>query len=479
MAESLKLKTFKGTVWSAIDGFSGQIIGFLITLFMARMLTPADYGLVGMIGIFIAISNVLVVSGFSQALVRKQDRSDVDDSTVFYFNIVVGFILYWILFFCAPLISKFYNEPLLTPITRLIGLGLIFNSLCVVQRSQFTLKIDFKTTAKIAIISSLISGTAGIISALCGLGVWAIVIQQLSGMVLTTTLLWANSSWRPIKVYSWQSFRELFSFGSKLLLSGLLDTLFHNIYSLVIGKVYKASDLGFYSRAYSFSDLATSNLTGIIQRVTYPVLCKVQTEQERLADGYRRILKMSAFIIFPLLVGMASVAKPMVITLLTEKWVYAAVLLVPICLSGMWYPVHAINLNLLQVKGRSDLFLRLEIIKKILAIVVLVVTVPMGLYAMCWGGVISSLIALVINTYYTGKLINLGFFKQMYDLTPILLLSLSMGAIVWLTLKFCPIPVQGSLVLGIIEGAIIYILGAKIFRFTEFSELISLLRRNK
>ena len=444
---------------------------------MARILTPEDYGLVGMLAIFIAVSQSLIDSGFSQALIRKQDRSEIDNSTVFYFNIGVGAILYLILFFSAPLIASFYNEPQLVPITRIIGLSLVFNSLVVVQRALLTINLDFKTQAKASFVGVIISGAIGITMAYTGFGVWAIVWQQISNLAVVTVLLWILSRWKPIWAYSWKSFRELFSFGSKLLASGLLDTIFRNLYLIVIGKFFKASDLGYYTRAHQFTDFASSNITGIFQRVTYPVLCTIQNDDTRLSNVYRRLLRTSAFIIFPLMTGMAAVAKPMVISFLTEKWLFSAVLIQILCFSQMWYPVHAINLNLLQVKGRSDLFLKLEIIKKALTVIVLCITLPMGLIPLCIGTIFSSIIALIINTHYTGKLINLGFLKQMKDLLPTLLLSLATGMIVYLTVTYINMASWLALIVGVIEGIVLYIGMAKILRFNEFTELITIIRR--
>lgn len=446
-------------------------------ILMARILTPADYGIVGMLAIFIAISQSLVDSGFSQALIRKQDRSEIDNSTVFYFNIAVGFVMYLMLFFSAPLIADFYNEPLLVPITRAIGLGVVFNSLAVVQRALLTVRLDFKTQAKASLIGAIISGAIGIGMAYTGFGVWAIVWQQLSNLAIITTLLWILSHWKPIWAYSWKSFRELFNFGSKLLASGLLDTIYKNLYLIVIGKFFKAADLGYYTRAHQFTDFASSNITGIFQRVTYPVLSTIQDNDVKLADVYRRLLRTSAFIIFPLMMGMAAVAKPMVLSFLTKEWLFSAVLIQILCFSQMWYPVHAINLNLLQVKGRSDLFLKLEVIKKIIITITLCITLPFGLIPMCWGMLANSVIALVINTHYTGKLIHLGFFSQMKDLLPTLLLSLATGAIVYLTVSSLQINSWLSLGIGIIEGISIYILAAKLLQFKEFSELLSIVRR--
>lgn len=477
MQESLKKKTVKGTLWSSIERFSVQGISFIVMIIMARILTPADYGLVGMIAIFMAISQSLIDSGFSQALIRKQDRSEVDNSTVFYFNIAIGISLYLILFFCAPLIAKFYKEPRLITITRVIGLNLIFNSLSVVQRALYTINLNFKTQAKATLIGAIVSGGMGIWMAYSGYGVWAIVIQQITNFALISICLWIFSKWRPILAFSKESFKELFNFGSKLLASGLINTIYNNLYLIIIGKIFRASDLGYYTRAHQFTDFASSNLTGILQRVSYPVLCTIQTEDTRLADVYRRLLRISAYIIFPLMMGLAAVARPMVLTILTEKWLFAATLIVPLCFSQMWYPVHAINLNLLQVKGRSDLFLRLEIIKKIIGIVVICITIPMGLVAMCWGTVFNSIIALIINTHYTGELIHLGFLKQMWDLLPILLLSIGTGVVVWLSISFLALPPALLLATGLIEGIAIYVLGSKIFHFNEFSELLAIIRR--
>lgn len=478
MTESLKKKTVKGTLWSTVERFSVQGIMFVVMIIMARILTPADYGLVGMLTIFIAISQSLIDSGFSQALIRKQDRSEIDNSTVFYFNIGVGIILYIILFLLAPLIAKFYNEPLLIPITRTIGLSLILNSLVVVQRAMLTVQLDFKTQAKASLSGAIISGVIGIWMAYSGFGVWAIVWQQISNFAVITALLWILSKWKPIWAYSWKSFNELFSFGSKLLASGLLDTMYRNIYLIVIGKVFKASDLGYYTRANQFADFASSNITGIFQRVTYPVLCTIQEDDKRLAEVYRKLLKTSAFVIFPLMLGLAAVASPMVITILTEKWLYSAVLIQILCFSQMWFPVHSINLNLLQVKGRSDLFLRLEIIKKIIGVVILCVTLPFGLIALCWGMVANSMITLIINTHYTGKLIHLGFIAQIRDLLPILILSSVMALTVFLTVTFIPMPTEIALAVGILEGLILYVALAKIFHFKELSALITLLHKN-
>lgn len=476
MSDNLKKKTVNGLLWSCIERFSVQGVQFGISIIMARILTPNDYGLIGMLTIFIALSQSLIDSGFSQALIRKQDRTEVDNSTVFYFNIVVSFLLYGLLYVLAPYVSEFYNVPELTSLMRVVCISIIFVSLSVVQRAHLTGKLDFKAQAQASLMAAVISGVVGVWMAYQGYGVWSLAIQQILSQCLNTFFLWIVSEWRPAVVYSWSSFRSLFSFGSKLMAVGVIDTLYHNIFAIIIGKVFSAASLGFYTRAQSFSDLPSSNITGILQRVTYPVLCSIQDDDERLASVYRRFLKLSAFVMFPLMVGLASVATPLVLVLLGVQWGFTAVLLQIICFSMMWYPIHSINLNLLQVKGRSDLFLKLEIIKKIFLVIMLVITVPMGLLAMCYGQIVTSLFSLVVNTYYTGRFINVGFFRQMKDLFPTILLSLSMGLLAFSMTFFCQ-NAYIQLMMGVSIGFLYYLLMARAFGFAELHELFLIVNR--
>ena len=476
MADSLKQKAAKGILWSTVERFSVQGVQFVIMIVMARLLTPYDYGIIGMLAIFIAVAQSLIDSGFSQALIRKQGRTDVDNNTVFYFNIVVSALLYLILYVSAPFVADFYDTPQLCPVMRVVCLGIFFNSFAVVQRALLTIRIDFKTQAKAALTAAAISGIVGIVMAWHGFGVWSLVVQQLLNLGVNTGLLWLLSKWRPRLVYSWRSFHELFAFGSKLLASGLLDTVYRNIYPIVIGKLFSASSLGHYTRAHQFSEFPSSNVTGIIQRVTYPVLCEIQNDDVRLANIYRKFLKLSAFVIFPLMAGLAAVAEPFVNIMLGSQWGFCGQLLQVICFSMMWYPVHSINLNLLQVKGRSDLFLRLEVIKKILGVAVLCVTAPFGLMVMCYGQIFSSLVSLVINTYYTGKLINVGFVRQMRDLLPTTILCLIMFTLILLVNHFIGNDVV-ELCTGIVVGVVFYSLSSRVFKFSELDELLSLIKR--
>lgn len=474
--ESLKQKTTKGLFWSSVERFSNQGMSFLFSVILARMLDPSDFGIIAMITIFFAVAQSFVDSGFSNALVRKTDRREEDFSTCFYFNIGVGIMAYIVLFLIAPLVASFYNQPILSPIIRITGLGVVLNSLCVVQQALFTIKIDFKSQAKVTLSATIISGIVGVVLAYQGYGVWALVWQGVVLSLVRMGLLWLMSKWRPTTGFSKSSFNYLFGYGSKLLASGLLDTIYNNIYPIVIGKFYTPAQLGNYSRALSFAQLPSSNITSILQRVTFPVLSTIQDDIPRLQANYRRLLKLSAFIIFPLMTGLAAVAFPMIRLILTPKWEGCSLYLQIICFALMWYPIHAINLNLLQVKGRSDLFLRLEIIKKIVGVCIMCITIPLGITAMCIGMVASSLISLFINTYYTGKLINIGCLKQMRDLTPIFINSLIMGGIVYFSIQISDNDIL-QLSLSIIVGVLSYIGGASMITRSELKEFRNLFKR--
>ena len=465
--ESLKNKTIKGVIWSSVERFSVQGVQFLVLLIIARILDPKDFGLVGMLAIFLAVAQSLIDSGFSQALIRKQNRTELDNDTVFYFNIIVSILLYFLLFAIAPWVADFYKEPQLVNLMRVLCLIVIINSFAVVQRAIYTAKLDFKTQAKASFIAALVSGVFGVWMAMNEYGVWTLVWQQLLNAGINTLLLWLFSNWYPKLQYSWKSFRELFAFGSKLLASGLLDTIYTNMYALVIGKIFTASSLGYYSQADRFTKLPSSNLTGILQRVTYPVLCSIQNDDERLRNDYRKLLRLSAFTIFPLMCLLAGVAYPLVELLIGEKWRFAATLIIPLSFTMMWWPIHAINLNLLQVKGRSDLFLKLEIIKKTIGVTVLVLSIPFGLLFMCYAGIVTSLLCLIINTYYTGKLIQVGFLMQMKDLSSVLFTSLSIFAI-----AYCVTQYISSILLQLIIGCVLSVsFFVSVVYFLKFKEL--------
>jgi O-antigen/teichoic acid export membrane protein len=470
----LKSKTSAGLRWSVFEQVSKQGVGFVISIIIARILSPSDYGIIGMIAVFTGISSVFVGAGFGSALIRKQDRSDIDFSTVFYYNIVVSIFFYIVLFLSAPYIAKFYDTPILIPITRVVGLNLVIGAIGAIQSTKLNIAIDFKTQTKISAISLLITGIIGISMAYLGFGVWALVFQELASTIISTGLVWYFIRWKPLLIFSVKSFKELFGFGSRLMLSFLLDAIYTNIYEVVIGKKFSPADLGFYSRAKGLARLPSSNITNVISRVTFPVLSEMQNDDNRLKTNYRKLIKMSAFIIFPLMMVLSALGEPLILILLTDKWLPAVPYLQVLCFSLMFYPIHALNLNLLQVKGRSDLFLKLEIVKKINITIVLIISSHFGILVMCYGAIFNSIVSLIINTYFTGKLLNMGFIAQMKDLLPILSLSILTGIITFVPSVF----LEGSfskLFTGAILGGLFFFGAARIFKFQELREAINFL----
>lgn len=408
-----------GFIWSALDSFGNQAIGLMISLTLAKLLGPSVYGLIAMLAIFMAIANVFITGGFGSALIRKTDRSEADFSTTFYFSLVVSFICYGLLYSAAPYIAQFYNQPELTLLTRIIALTIIINTFAVIPRVMLTVNLNFKVQAKCNITSLIISGLLALSLAYDNYGVWALVAQQISSVLITTLMLNIVSPWKPKTSFCKKAFKELFGFGSKLLISDLISTLYSNIYIVIIGKQYNATQLGLFNNANILSMTPATTITGIIQKVTYPMLSNIQHDTKKLDDTYLLTLKFAAFIIFPVMFGVCIIAKPLIAVLLGPQWQGSAELISIITMAFMLHPIHAINLNMLQVKGRSDLFLKLEIIKKVIMTLMLIITVPMGIKAMCVGMVVQSYLALLVNTYYTGKLSSLTAYTQLTALLPI------------------------------------------------------------
>lgn len=470
MAGSLKHKAIHGVGWSFIDNMASSGITFLVGLVLARLLTPKEYGIMAMIAVFIAVSNSIIDSGFSNALIRKTRIERVDYNTVFYFNLTVSILIYTLLYLAAPAISVFFKESVLVEIIRILGLVLIINAFSVIPRTQFVRDVNFKTQTKVSLISSISSGVFGIGMALGGMGVWSLVGQQLSRQFLNTLFLWIYSKWYPVWEFSRKSFKELFEFGSKLLLSGLLDTIYKNIYYIIIGRFYTSAQLGQYTRADQFNMIFSSNLTSVVQRVSYPVLSSIQEEPERLREAYQKVIKITMLITFACMLGLAAVAKPLILILIGEKWLPAVYFLQIICFSGMLYPLHAINLNILQVKGRSDLFLKLEIIKKIIAVGPIVVGVVYGIEYMLWGGVLTSFIAYFLNSYYSANLMNYPTSEQIKDILPTFLTSFLVAAFMW-SVSFWNISVYALLPIQLLAGISLTLLIYEKLHLDEYLEL--------
>lgn len=469
--DDLKTKTKKGFVWSTIERFSTQGIQFFFGILIANLLSPQDYGIIAMPLVFLALAQVFIDSGFSNALVRKPQIEEADLSTAFYFNIVVGVICYGILFAASPWIANFYNTPVLTNILKITALATLFNPLCAVQQAILTKQIDFQTQAKVSVTAALVSGIVGLALAYFGYGVWALVFQQVVAALIRTVLLWTLSKWKPITGWSKKSFEYLWGYGSKILAVGILDTVFNNIYPVIIGKFYSAKDLGNFTRAQQFADLPIANVTGILQRVTFPVLSTIQYEDERLKSNYLKLLRVTAFVMFPVMLGLTTLAEPLILVLLGEKWLECVILLQILCLAKIWTPLNAVNLNLLQVKGRSDLFLKLEVIKKTIIILVMFITIPRGILWMVGGTVVTTFISFMINTYYTRKLINIGLFVQVCELIPITITTFFMvGCILSVYWIFDNIYLR--LFGGLFVGTSIYMLLANIFKLRAWQDVL-------
>ena len=443
---------------------------------MARLLSPSDYGITALPAVFIAVAGVFANAGFSTAMIRKPNLTEHDLSTAFYYSTIVGIICYLLLFFASPWIADFYNTPVLEPLMRVTALSFIYGPLGTPQNIILQRRLDFKTPAKISVVCRIISGVIGIAMAFYGYGVWALTISYMFAGIVGLCINVYVVRWFPKTGWSRESFKYLWGFGNKLMGSQLLDTLYNNITPVFIGKYYSPADLGVYNRAEGYAALPSKNIHGVISSVTYPVLSKMQDDEERLANNYRRILKATAFVIFPIMMLLAALARPLILVMITAKWEACIILLQIICFSMMWWPIHAINLNLLLVKGRSDYFLKLEIIKKTYGIIILLLTLPFGLTIFCIGRILSSIISLIVNTYYTGKIINLGFFKQMKDLLPSLSLSFLIFFISLGTTYLIPNMTLQILIGGLL-GIGIYIAMAFLLKMEELKDIIYLLKR--
>jgi len=410
--ESLKNRAFKGMVWKAVEKIASTGISFIIGVILARILMPSDYGLIGMLAIFFAFTELFIDSGFSSALIQKKDRTEVDYSTIFYFNLIVSILLYLILFFSAPLIANFFNTPVLSVLTRVLSLNILFNSLSLVQQTRLTINLEFRTQAIVSLICVIISGSVGILMAYHGFGVWALVIQNITSGIVRTALYFFINKWIPKWIFSVSSFKQLFGFSSKLLGAGLLGAIFNNIYSLLIGKLFSAKDVGFYSRAMQFPQLLSDLFTTVLQGVTFPIMTSMQDDRTRLISVYDRLMRMSVFFVIPALTLFALVAEPFIRLLLTEKWMPVVPLIQWLCFARMITPISSLNMNILNTIGRSDLFFKVDVIKMPLAIVALIITLPLGLKAVVIGHLITTFINFFINAYYPGKIFGYGAIKQ-------------------------------------------------------------------
>ena len=475
MAEqSLKDKTVKGTFWSAVDNVAKYLVTFIVGIVLARLLSPDDYGLIGIITIFTVICQTIIDGGFLNALIRKRDATEDDFNTVFISNMAVSLLLYALLYFCSPLIAKFFAREELVSLTRVSSLGIIIGAFAIVQKAKLTKRIDFKTQTKVSLIASISSGIIGIGMASIGCGVWSLVFQSLSFNGIAAILLCFYNKWMPKLAFSTDSFKDLFGYSWKILVSGLLDSVWKELYQAVVGKFYSPATLGQYTRAKQFGQLFSSNLTGVVQRVTFPVLAEIQDDKERMKAAYRRIIKLTMYVTAILMFALGAVSEPLLYCLIGPKWHEAATYLPLICINMSLYPLHAINLNMLQVQGKSNLFLYLEIIKKVIAIGPLAIGVLISIKWMLIASIFTGIIAFFLNSAYSGKLIGYSSWAQVKDVAPSFGVA-SVMAIVVFCLKYIPISNWIILPLQILVGVSIILVLSEFSKLNEYKELKGML----
>lgn len=474
---SLKKKTIGGLLWSFVDLLGNQGIQFIIQVILARMLIPDHFGLIGMILVFTAVSNSLIDSGFTQALIREQKVTQKDYSTVFYFNIIISLVIYLCLFAAAPQISLFFEESELTEIVRVLTLGIIINSFGIIPRAILTKRVDFKTQAKVNTLASVLSGVVAVTFAFLGFGVWSLVVRTLVLNFVQSLFLSLTTKWRPSLVFSIVSFKRLFGFGWKLLVSGLINTIYDNVFYLIIGKQYSKTQLGYFTNASKFNDLAVQTMTSSIERVTYPVLSSMQDQKERLKQNYKQIMRLTGFLIFPAMAGLAAVGEPLILVIFGAQWETMTIYFQLLCLAGMLYPIHALNLNILQVTGRSDLFLSLEILKMSISVVLIFFALwyEVGIVWLVALIVLDSYISLFINIYFSGKQIAYSVREQMKDLLPVYLITLFMGAAVYMAGQILPDYNLPKLIIQISLGIAIYITCCKVLKIKELNMVLELM----
>ena len=465
---TLREKTINGVIWNAISNFSVKGIDFIVGIILARLLTPGEFGLIGTITIFLVLSEVFINSGFNQALIRKQDCSQKDYSTAFFFNLSVAIFLFLILLLIAQPISSFFNEPQLKPLIQVLGIGLIISSLTLVQQSILVKRIDFKLQTKINIVSSILSGILGIYMAFTGFGVWSLVTRSLANRGLISFFLWIWNKWKPEWIFSIESFKNLFGFGSKLLVSGLIGTLLNNLNYLVIAKYFSTQQLGYFTRAEMFKKLPSESISSIITTVAYPVLATVQDDRMLLKSYFKKMFLNTFFIIVILMVGLASTAENLILTLIGEQWLPSVIMLQLLCFTGIMVPLNSMNVNILNVVGRSDLYLKSQLIVQLLTIPNVFIGITWGIIPMIIGINLITIIGYVIYNNQSKKIINYPLKEQLFDVFPSVVIALIMGLIVLLVGYFSQLSSFPTLLLQIFSGCLFVILYGELFKVKEY-----------
>ena len=458
---------FSNFIWRFAERCGAQLVTFIVSIVLARILMPEDYGTVALVTVFTTIMQVFVDSGLSTALIQKKDADDLDFSSVFYFNFAVCIILYLIMFFAAPYISSFYNISELTPIIRVISLIIVISGVKGVQQSYVSRNMLFKRFFYATLGGTIFSAFLGIAMAYAGFGVWAIVAQQLSNTAIDTIILWITVKWRPKLMFSWKRLKGLLGFGWKLLCSALLDTGYNNLRNLLIGKIYSSSDLAFYNQGDKFPKLIITNINTSIDSVLLPAMSNEQDNRDKVKSMTRRSIMVSCYIMAPLMIGLACCASNIVTVVLTEKWLPCVFFLQIFCITYLFYPIHTANLSAINALGRSDLFLKLEIWKKVVGLVLLFSTIFISVEAMAYSLLISTLTSMIINSWPNKKLLNYSFLEQIKDILPSIILAIGMGAVVYL-IGYLPLPTLPLLFTQVICGGVIYLFGSSLLKLEPY-----------
>ena len=470
-----KQNVFSNIIWRFAERCGAQIVQFVVSIVLARILAPEAYGTVALITVFTTIFQVFVDSGLGNSLIQKKDADDLDFSTVFYTNIVFCVILYTIIFFISPVIANFYNDASLTILIRVLSITILISGIKNVQQAYVSKKLMFKKFFWATIGGTIIAAIVGITMALNGVGVWALIAQQLTNLTIDTIILWITVKWRPKLQFSFQRLKGLFAYGWKLLVSALLDTVYNNIRSLIIGKKYSSSDLAYYNKGKQFPNLIVQNVNTAIDSVLLPTMSNVQDNKEKVKAMTRKSIKTSIFIMAPLMMGLAFCSNNVIELLLTEKWLSAVPYLCIFCITYMFYPIHTANLNAIKAMGRSDLFLKLEILKKVVGIALLLATMNISVMAMAYSLIISSFLSQIINAWPNKKLLNYSYVEQLKDILPSILLAVGMGCVVSV-FNLLNTPIILTLAIQVIIGGIVYIVGAKLFNLESFNYLFDIVK---
>jgi len=474
--ESIKNKTINGMLWSISDRLSLQGVQLVVSIILARLLEPSQFGLIGMLSLFMALAQSILDSGFGSALIQKKDADHLDNCSIFYFNILVGIFLTLLLIVFAPAIAAFFDQPILIPLTRFLSLNIFINGFALVQSTILTKQMNFKAQLKINLISVVLSGMIGIALAYLGWGVWSLAMQSVLNTLFRTILYWISSTWKPSLIFSFTALGTMFTFGSKLLLSGLLDTFFQNIYQAFIGKMFSVSELGFYTRAKTMEQAAVTATSSSLGRVLFPAMSPLQDDINRLRQAYKKTIGVSLFFHFPLMFGLIGIADPLIRFLMTDKWAPSIPFFQLLCVAGLLYPLQVLNLNILKVKGRSDLFFRLEIIKKIFVIVAIIITYRWGVPGLIFGQIGTSVISYLLNSYYSGRLVNYSMIEQIRDITPSFITAGIMGLLLLKINSFFLLSPFSQIILLTLIGVIVYYLLNWIIKSKDMRESIVIIK---